>query len=183
MDLSILFLILVIMILNSKTILTKLDLDHNRVKDYYAFLGVMFFIMLLTDLIFHGPVYKNLNILAFGALFGIPVAIVSDHFYFNQLETLNSNVMIQEEEKKMSLITMIFIITPLIISTVWFVFEDNKENASIFLYYIEKYIIPFMAGAMIPGLIIPFIDILKYEKKNGILYLREKDTRKKDQTI
>ncbi|MFQ5906981.1 MAG: hypothetical protein ACE5JA_10490 [bacterium] len=140
-----------------KKIMRYLGLDPGRARDLFGYFGVAFLIVMLDSFVSKEWTSKDIGFFIAGVIVGIPITILGNHFSFRNIR---DNVLGGEPLRKGPIIRTVVLSSCLVIGTLYTGFV--RELAAMWW------------GACLSIITVLFIDVTRYEKKHGILYVKRK---------
>lgn len=159
-----------VLIIFQKKVLQILGFNPNRARDILGCNLLIFLLIAVKHFSIKNPFFGQKMFIA-GILFGIPYSIIYIRYTFKKVKDNILYPNYQKQKYKFLLLCLLAIVLGIVLSEVF-----GKEG----LKKVETIVIPsilFSFGLTIASLVGLFIGAIKYEEKNGILYL--KDTYKK----
>ena len=153
----ILTVVIVILLVFLKRIMWLFGFDPGRARDLFGFSTLLFLLIIFQSFILNGFIFKNTKFFVTGVIIGVPVTIVTNHFYFRNIK---DNVLYP---------TWKYILLAILIGIplgTWVVHEGFVREA-----------LSLMFGICFVDIIGLFVDSMRYEKKHGELYLKKKQSK------
>ncbi len=140
-----------------KRVMRYLQLDPNRARDLFGYFFVALLVVMLDSFISKEWTDGDIRLYIIGVIMGIPIAILGNYFTFRNIR---DNVLGSKPPGR-TLIAMTLVIS-ICLAVIPFYLGLVREFAAI------------LWGACLSIFTVLFIDILRYEKTHGILFLKRR---------
>lgn len=140
-----------------KRMMRYLQLDHNRVRDLFGYFFVVLLVVMLDNFISKEWTAGDIGLYIIGVIMGIPIAILGNYFTFRNIR---DNVLVNEPPRR-AMIAMTVGMS-ICLALVAFYLGLVREFVAI------------LWGACLSTFTVLIIDVLRYERTHGILFLKRR---------